>query len=278
MGRIYSEYLRVIDKELALKMNPNQKEYSIKLHDARYFINLVHRVFEIATNGTVLRCGNNIGHLTSESKAYESDGSHTNLARAIVDYALDYVYGWGANSPTYTRREIDEAILLHDLPENETGDSPDNGDRNDQQKQAEENAYYDEFLALYDIGEAKPQQNIRKLLTEMQEKSTVEGRILYLADKVAAIIVMLCYDKQRLFPYARPGEKFVSAVNEAEMKLCDRKYKKGYLLSEVWTVDFLYARELTRLDDSGFFTALIVMATLKVRGKWYNWREEQYLP
>lgn len=273
---VYSEYLRILSKELNVEYAALKSFDSPKLYDSAYFLNVTHRIMEIAKNATILRCGNNIGHLTDLRNAYESDSAHTNLVRALVNYAFDFVYGWSKDSPTYTRREVDEAILIHDLPENDTGDMPDNGTRDERQKLKEDNQYYDSFLGLYDSSEAKACSHIKRLLKEMEEKSSEEGRILYLADKAAAIIMMLCYDNLGLYPYACPDDRDISEINRAEMKFCDIKYRGGHLLSEVWTNDFLFARELTRYDDTGFFTALIIMSTLHVRGKWYEWREKQY--
>lgn len=273
---IYSEYLRILSKELNMEYAALKSFDSPKLYDSAYFLNITHRIIEIAKNATILRCGNNIGHLTDLRTAFESDSAHTNLVRALVNYAFDFVYGWGKDSPTYTRREVDEAVLIHDLPENDTGDMPDNGTRDEQQKLKKDSQYFDSFLGLYDSSEAKACSHIKRLLKEMDEKSTEEGRIVYLADKTAAIIMMLCYDNLGLYPFARPGDKDVSDINRAEMKFCEIKYRDGFLLSEVWTNDFLFARELTRYDDTGFFTALIIMSTLHVHGKWYEWREKQY--
>ena len=60
------------------------------------------------------------------------------------------------------------------------------------------------------------------------------------------------------------------------MEICGPHKSGFYKASEMWTIDHLKIRELIRLDDDGFFTALIVMYTLMVNGKWYSWREKDY--
>ena len=44
----------------------------------------------------------------------------------------------------------------------------------------------------------------------------------------------------------------------------------------MWAVDFFKMRKFNELDGSGFFTAIIVMYTLIVKGHWYTWREKDY--
>ncbi len=273
---IYSEYLRLFHKELEL--NNALDTYEPSLNNPGLVMDITRRLLEVAKNGTILRVGNRIGHLTADFMAFESDSAHTNLFRALVNYCLDITYGWGVDTSLYNRREIDEAILIHDLPENETGDTPDNGSRNESIKLAQDHTYFDDFLNLYTDSESSHCFYIRKLLSEMEDKSTEEGRTLFVADKLSAILMMLCYDDLGCYPHAYYDDQDISEVNKAEIKLCELSHNDGYLLSEIWTVDFLFAREMTRYDDTGFFTAIIIMATLLVHGKWYNWREKQYLP
>lgn len=272
---IYSEYLRIIHKELALKMNPHQQQYTVQLSDASYFANVSRRVLEVAKNSTVLRCCGKMGHLTLDHIAYESTGAHTNLVREIADCCLDFCYGWGQNTPNYSRYELAKAILWHDLPENETGDLPDNGNRDEDAKLAEEQNYFEDYASLH--SPVNSCDKIKCLLQEKDSKATAEGRIVYLADKLAAIIAVLAYDDLELYPHAFPADPDISEINLAEMKLCQAREDGSYLLSELWTNDILFARELNKYDDSAFFTALLVMITLLVHGKWYVWREEQYL-
>lgn len=275
MMSLISEYLYIIDNELRMAEPANNLRDAL-IGEPNSIKNTAKRILEIAENSTVLRCGNRIGHLTRDTIAYESDGAHTNLVRAIANYALDFVYGWG-ESPGFTRREIDEAILIHDLPENVFDDIPDNGSRDELQKLKDENAYYAKFLEYYEPYDRTFVVHIAQLLCEMNAKSTEIGRIIYLADKLSAIIMMLAYDNLDMLPRANPSESSLSSVSRTEINLCELRKDNSILLSELWTVDFLFGRELNQYDDTGFFTALLVMATLLVHDKWYQWREDQYL-
>lgn len=277
-----SKYGSIIVKELKLKASQHTRNvididtFFILQFSEEQIRSTSLRLLEIAKNSTVLRCGNVLGHLTNDTIAYESDGAHTNLMRALVKYAMDFIYGWGANSPNYYREEIDEAALIHDLPENTTGDIPDNRNRNEANKVKAENTFIEEFMK-----KAKPRKpihahKVRKLLQQMQDKSTTEGRILYTADKLSAIIMMLVLDHLELFPYSFPGEPAIARRSDEELNLCTKRADGSILLSDAWTVDFLHGRRINQYDDHSFFTAILIMTTLLVKGEWYDWRYKQY--
>ncbi len=269
-----SEYLWIIDKELRL-INPQSCQREELLGRPSDINDIATRLIEIAKNSTVLRCGNHIGHLTDATQAFESDGSHTNLVRAIVSYALDFLYGLECTNLNYTRREIDEAILIHDLPENIIGDIPDNGTRDEGKKQRAENDYYAQFFQLYGQNSVFGQR-VSRLLHEMNTRSSHEGRLIYTADKLSAIIMMLCYDSLGMFPHADRKEPSMSKINQTEIETCEINHGGYILLSELWTVDYLIGRKLVRFDDTGIFTAILIMITLMTHGCWYQWRETNY--
>ena len=262
-----------------LKMISTQIELSRRLFDDGYGITkAAKRILEIARNSTVLRYGNIAGRLTEEDIAYESDSAHTNLVRALVDLAIDFGYGYGFDGLRYSRRTIGEAILLHDLPENITGDTPDNRLRNLEEKRKIESEYFDELCDTYGPVYYRQRHLVQLLHEEMEEKSSTEGRLLYVADKLSAILMMLCYDFMGKTPSITPESKYSKGIDGADLKLCERRSSDGkLLLSELWTIDFLHSRKLNQYDDSGFYTAILIAVTLYASGKWYKWRENQYI-
>ena len=277
------EYDNIIRQELKLKSQQNTicivdiNSFYILKASTEQVKGTTLRLLEVAKNSTVLRCGNTLGHLTKDTIAYESDGAHTNLVRTLVKYAMDFIYGWGANSPNYYREEIDEAALIHDLPENITGDIPDNRNRDEKKKQQVENAYIEEFMAKHRPRKAIHAHKVKKLLQEMERKSTPEGRLLYAADKLSAILMMLILDHLELYPHAFPGEAAICKMTDEELNFCTKRPDGSILLSDAWTIDFLHGRTLNRFDDYSFFTAILVMSTLLVKGEWYQWRYNQYI-
>ena len=274
---IYAEYNQVAPCEMDMI---SVARNGVVRHDYMIFQplqmeNIACRLLEVAKNSTVLRCGNNMAGLTNDKMAYESDGAHANLMRATMDCALDYYFGWGAPTLRYERRVINEAILLHDLPENVTGDTPDNRARDENKKRIREKLYLEEFFTKYSLFDQT--RRVEQLLIEMEEKSSLEGRMLYLADKLSAITMMLCYDAAGLNPRIDPNDPLLGRITKAERDLCTRLPDGKILLSELWTVDFLRGREHYKLDDTGYFTRLLVMQTLLTHKRWYKWRKAQYI-
>lgn len=271
---ILNECTSIMQKETELKTGKNISSIMVQLPQ---IYNVVERIIEITKNSTILRSGNNTGKLTNDSIAFESDGAHTNLVRSLVKYALDIYYGWGKSTPEYYRSEIDEAITIHDLPENITGDIPDNRNRNEIEKNRIEDEYFDKLMNTYSSLEFLHYRKIKKLLQEMRKKTSFEGRILYVADKLSAILMMLYYDSIGLYPSIAPEDPRLSKITQEEKGFCEIHRDGTILLSELWTIDFLYGRNIVQYDDTGFFLAVLVLATLQMRGEWYDWRKAQYI-
>ena len=251
--------------------------------------NTVLQIAGIAKAGTVIRSYHKCYHLTGVPMAFESVSAHTNLMLAMIDRALVYTYGAEiqCTEDGYTYREIMEAARRHDLPENVTGDIHDDGDRDEDAKIQAEQKFQREFSSLSPNREMDSEPKVLRLLIEMEEKSSPTGKLLYTADKAAAPIMALCYDDLKLPPLRYERDEFMTQRDRKEVKLCDREkvlsgnhrsVKKAYYASEMWTMDFLKMRELVQYDETGFFTALIVMYTLQVHDHWYSWRETDYRP
>ena len=276
---IIDQYIEIMQKEAALRANQTEDHSTccLPLEQPQQMYNITKRIMEITQNSTILRSGNITGGLTKDFIAYESDGGHTNLVRSLVKYALDSRYGWGNSPHNYDRLIIDEAITIHDLPENVTGDIPDNRNRDEAKKNRIENKYFDDLMATYPPSQLPYYWKIKQLLREMQDKSSLEGRILYVADKVSTILMMLYYDQVELYPSISPNSPKISKASREEREFCEVQQDGTILLSELWTVDFLYGRNIAQYDDTGFFLAVLVMMTLIIRGEWYDWREAQYI-
>lgn len=273
---IFDYYKYIMEKEARLRTGRTTRYCDLPIEPPPQMADTTKRILEIAKNNTILRSGNRTGHLTTATMAYESDGGHTNLVRSLVKYGFENYSIRSNYISTYKDYFIDEAVTWHDLPENETGDIPDNRNRNEAEKLQQENAYFEQEL------KSPNKDTTMQLLREMQDKSSPEGRILYVADKLSAIIMMLVYDKLAYdhlchYPHVYTDEKSISKIDQKEIDMCQKRPNGSILLSELWTVDFLYGRKIVNYDDGGFYTAILVMATLLVHNEWYEWREKQYL-
>lgn len=286
---LYDYFSRIIRQELNFNVSPSLYCYKDELFDPMYYESVARRILEVAKSSTVLRCCATNGRLTEDQFAAESVAAHTNLALALADYAIDSPSYSKESHSRYSHREITEAIRLHDLPENEVGDIPDNENLDLTKKSLQESEYYTKFFSYYPEHHQSFTQNVKAILNEMEKKSTNLGCTIYLADKLSAVIMALYYDSIYLYPYAKAQDESLSQRGRDAIELCDHimfhgkttpdgeiTYEKRYLLSELWTIDFLKGRQLYQYDFNGFFTATLVMTTLIAKGCWYLWREIDY--
>ena len=278
---IHEKYSQIIKEEM--RFIDSKKD--CRIYNPTYMCSLAYQILQVAQNSTVLRCCGPMGHLTDDTVAYESVGAHTNLVDTLVTSGLNHIYGWGVNPPNYDRCTISAASKIHDLPENILGDTPNNSlhKKDEEKKSRIEDFYWENYTALYP--DDAPSELILQLVKEMRTQSSPEGRLLYTADKLSAIIAALHYDQLFLQdkiphpPMAHPSDPEISPENRAAMAVADLEPFIGhFLLSEIWTADFLSQRKLTQFDDSGFFTAILIMATLICHDSaWYSWRDKEYI-
>ena len=275
MMTIFEDYKRIMEAEKSL----SGKAWQVP--DAKELAFIVTQLAHIAKNSLVLRSYNLRYGLTKRNVAFESVGGHTNLVSALIDRALSEIYGedfeFVETPDGYSYREIIEAVRRHDLPENETGDIPDNGNRDEAEKLRLERLFQKKFSHLSPRREAKFEKSVCRLLKEMDEKSSETGRLLFLADKTAALFMTLCYDDVGHPPLMKQKSRHASNRDREEMALCDRHENHACYASEMWAIDYFKMRSLIDFDDAGFFTAVIVTYTLMINKRWYEWRERDYL-
>ena len=274
---IVREYYRIMYEENRLKSDT----IPLTNLEAEKIYRYVNRLIEVAKSSLVIRSYIEKYNLNNSPVAFESVSAHTNLVMAIADLALTNSFYFSEFIPIendYSYREIMEAIRLHDLPENDIGDIPDNGNFDSQKKTAMEQDYYEKFFKNYKDEDEYTQfiTNVKALLVSMEKKDSPAGCLIYLADKIAAIFMTLFYDSVGYPTVMNVNQKDTSERDRREMALCDWREDGFCRASEMWTLDFFRMRKTCQFDHSGFFTAIIVMYTLIVNGKWYSWRERDY--
>lgn len=279
---IKAEYARIMAEEMKLA-SANFPGTLTGGADEIYSTTL--RILEFAKSSALPRSYGIRYGMTSEKEmrvALESVGAHANLAGAMLEMALRYWYGPGYGPEIlktingYTVQEVMEAMRLHDLPENEIGDIPDNGARDEDEKSAREREYFQRFMKLYQPREKDFAKRVMRLLVEMDMKSTETGRMVYVADKASALIMTLVFDLLGNSPKMHVDDPEATERDKIEMAICDGDFDGYRRASEMWTIGYFKIRETQQYDDTGFFTAVIVMMTLIVNGRWYSWREKDY--
>lgn len=248
------------------------------------------QLLEIARSSTIPRVFLKDYGLCAEERTHESVGSHTNLFKTLFARALDdFEYCTSTLDNTgntkkiiideidqYSREEMYEAITLHDLPENVYGDWPDNDSCDLYLKHQQETSYFTDFAKLYmrkgpDFG-----KHVLELLQAMDNRNSLIGQLLYLADKTSAIITALSYDSFGKSPMMEINNPNASQRDRLEMGLCDYQKNGRCKASEMWSIDFFEIRQLCQYDRTGYYTAIIVMCTIMIHRQWYYWRIKAY--
>lgn len=240
------------------------------------------RLIEVVANSFVKRGYNEKYHVSGYAVMSESVGAHTNLVSDIIRKYLRYEYGdfTGLTSDGYDFLTVLEAVGRHDLPENKTGDIPDDGNRDEAAKKETEYQYLHWYSGLGPSRDANFEKGVAKLLHEMEEKCSVTGRALYMADKISALIVTLYLGScdSLATPYITMDDRSATKRDLMEIEIIrqadgDMNPRRHFKAAEMWAVDYFISREIEQYDDNGFFTALVVMTTLLLNNnEWYQWR------
>ena len=207
--------------------------------------------------GTIARSYNHPRYGKAEfSVAPESVGAHTFAMVALVNKALDFIYGenFMFTNENYSRREILEAVMRHDLPENKIGDIPDDGTRNDKTEGRIEKLYW-KNLGQYSEDKAY-ETKVYKLLREMQNKSSDAGRLIHVADKTVAILRTLFEDELGCPAEMRIDYKNASEKDKKAMTMCDNVKNGKCRASEMWTISYFKLKRDILFDRTGYFTHL----------------------
>ena len=164
----------------------NQRVWSRSVYKADEINDVALRLLEVAKLSLISRSFNQFYHLSNASIAYESVGAHTNLMMALVDCAIKFecddlisvesIYG-------FNYREIMEAVRRHDLPENEIGDIPDDGRRDDRAKAIEEQEYWRKYSSMSPASDIIFETHVNSILNFMNKRTSTVGRLLHIADK-----------------------------------------------------------------------------------------------
>ena len=274
----FRTFTHVMEKEA--KYNPSCRPHSHKPYafyqTAQYLLEVAHSC--IMPRGWCEAFGvtSPLGDFTTESV-----GAHTYLIQTMVALMLRSEVGHkflhhGCTNDDFDYLEIMEAIRLHDLPENAIGDWLDNGSRDESDKFALEDNWYSEFKQNYTTRERRLGKFAYDILMGMREKQGPTGKMLYAADKTALIITALAYDRAGHPLTMHIGNPNASERDKQEMCICEWHEAGNRKASEMFTTDVFHIREITQYDETGFFTALVVMCTIIVNGKWYDWRKMDY--
>lgn len=283
LTKLFEEYNRIIQNEELI----SDGHFIAPICSAKEVLGIVQQLECVVTSGFVMRCcKTRYGDFSPGTLCPESVSAHTNLLQFIVDRVLFCHFGpYFEKAPDgFTYREIMEVARRHDLPENVIGDIADNGNRDDEGLLKTESVYLNQFARASAAREKKFEDKVRQLQFNMNSKRNFSGRLLYAADKASAILTTLGYDSMGAPCIMSTAFAGASAKEAKAMSLCEFRTERtdkfgNYQLcraSEMWTIDYFKIRKLYQYDDTGIITAILIIESLIVNGKWYDWREKDY--
>ena len=280
-SELEASYKRIMQEESA--MQNDRMPYIWSFEEA---CNTALQLEQIALNSLVDRSYNSIYHLHGGVASFESDGAHTNFVDSLAFACIRRHYGPNIfildETRGITTEHVHEAIKRHDLEENRTGDCPDSSDEKDrlEAKFEREVIYQREYCQLSPSRNSEFDEKVNLLLDEMRHQSSELGKIIYVADKIAAVLFLLTLQKTGRDAYRTIRETNLTDRDKREIYTIAGEvepfFLQHFLGSEMWTVDYLSERNIARYDTTGFYTSILVAYTLIVRGEWYEWRERQY--
>ena len=221
----------------------------------------------------------------SNNLANESVAAHTLTVIAFLDKYIQHRLHSGMSNQYeqvfgYSYREMIEAAKRHDLAENILGDIPDNGMRDDSIKNASETDYWRKFSRYSPNFDSAPnsffETRVNDLLGSMNRRDSPAGRMLYVVDKISAILTMLTYNLYGAPALIDSRDSAMSGLDAQTALLCDFHMGQYCKASEMWTISFLKIRKNSRYDGFGYPMAILIMSTLAISGGWYSWREKDY--
>lgn len=161
----------------------------------------------------------------------------------------------------------------HELGENPTGDIPDDGTRNNAQKDADESAYICNFLAMT-FGENSAYYKIdSSLFSQTVEKDTFFGMLFYLFDKCEAVLRNLCFEAE-----GRPGSLLykkehtgLGAKDASDMEITGTD-----LTADNWLCGLLLNEDVRKFEATKTFIGIIQTAAIIVRGQRMEWVDQNF--
>lgn len=260
------------EQSLAPNMNKDKQYSAFSLRQT------IGQISDIATAGLtkVLFSENyNSNPLLEKNPILETVAAHTEITVALFERALIEKYGEDFGEPDakvkrtedgYSYREAMEAARIYSLPQIQ-------GEKGDAEE--EKTLYYGKYAGGYGRG-AIFAQNVIKLTSFIDKPETATEKMLYLADRTAYIFMELTKERRNdPSTISRGHSKLTEKERQALVRL-PAHTGSNVKLSQFLLYKYFKLDKLTLLDDTGFFTAVIIAHSLNIIGFWPSWREDDY--
>ncbi len=156
---------------------------------------------------------------------------------------------------------------IHEMGEVITGDIPDDGTRNEHDKDFLETVEIRRYLS-----KCAPNEEMGRgmqIYKEMRDKNTEFGRALYFIDKLEAILQGIYYES-----IGHPGRISFKQNNYGQLSKREknqREYTNSDRMVDAWSHGFLAKAESLKFEHTDEFFAIILAAIREVRGRPFSW-------
>lgn len=194
----------------------------------------------------------------------ESDLEH---AAGVTELVSAISRWWPELIPLDERWLYLEMARCHDIGETVIGDCPDDGTQDVVIKHANERDIFDLYTENIPFDE---QETLRQFFIEFQTQCTRRGQIMYLADKLEAVLQALIYESEHRGgilggePTHQPSERDMIFLQESNSPQA----------VDIWAYHFYSMTEQVEENYPGVITPFIEIlaeAVLMVRGVWFDW-------
>lgn len=215
--------------------------------------------------------------------------AHSALSLSIFERALISHYGADFGEPNtktdrtedgYTYREAMEAARIYNLPRLKV-------------KEDSREIYLSKYIGGYGRGVEFAQHVLQLAGSSEKLANSLSGpanssenlvgtasateKMLYLADRTSTIFMALYLDMTNRSGVISRGNPLLTDGERTILRSLPSYVGSGVKTSQFLAYKYLKTDNLPSLDDTGYFTALIIAYTLNVNGTWYHWREEDYV-
>lgn len=210
----------------------------------------------------------------NRSPLRETVAAHSLLTEALFERALIENYGPDFGEPGakvqktedgYTYREAIEAVKVYCLTSTQAD-----------KDESEKKLFYSKYAGNYNRGISFAQQII-KLVESVDSPETPTAKMLKLADRTASIFMSLTKDRKNESDLITRGHPLLTEEERGALIKLPNFAGSSVKVSQFLLYKYFKMDKLTLLDDTGFFTAIIIAYVLNVSGTWPLWREEDYM-
>ena len=197
--------------------------------------------------------------------------AHTALTTTLFEKALLDCYGADFGEPNakhtktddgYSYREAMEAAKVYSLSELKASD------------EGEKKLFLSRYIGYHDRG-IEFAQHVLKLASG--ETTTDTAKALLLADRTATIFMALARDRINEPSLLQRSDGRLNADEKQILMQLPAYVGNSVKVSQLLLYKFFKTEELTKIDDTGLFTAIIITQTLNANGTWPSWRLEDYM-